>query len=121
LCRQGSWDVDLVAASGGRALAPWQERVGKAGLAERVRLIGFTDRVFDLLAVADLAGLILDDPDSAEELVARLLAWRADLEGWRRLVLPVSAALRAHSWRVMAEQMVSLVENQAGQQHVIGA
>jgi glycosyltransferase involved in cell wall biosynthesis len=54
LCLDGRWDVELVAAGGGRALAPWQERVRHAGLADRMRLIGFTDRIFDLLAAADL-------------------------------------------------------------------
>jgi glycosyltransferase involved in cell wall biosynthesis len=35
-------------------MAAWQARIAAAGLAGRVRLLGFTDRVFDLLAAADL-------------------------------------------------------------------
>src|SRR5262249_37199732 len=54
LRRRPEWDVDLVAAGGGSTLASWQERVCAAGLERRVRLIGFTDRVFDLLAAADM-------------------------------------------------------------------
>jgi glycosyltransferase involved in cell wall biosynthesis len=54
LCKDPGWDADLVAAGGGASAAMWQERVRQAGLAERVRLIGFTDRVYDVLAAADL-------------------------------------------------------------------
>jgi glycosyltransferase involved in cell wall biosynthesis len=54
LHQAGGWDVDLIAAGGGRTLGLWQEGVRQAGLAERVRLMGFTDRVRDLLAAADL-------------------------------------------------------------------
>jgi glycosyltransferase involved in cell wall biosynthesis len=54
LCSDPNWDADLVVAGGGAASASWEARVGREGLTGRVRLIGFTDRVFDLLAAADL-------------------------------------------------------------------
>lgn len=54
LCREPAWDVDLIAAGGGRTLDVWRRRIAAAGLESRIRLLGFTDRVYDLLAAADL-------------------------------------------------------------------
>jgi len=44
----------LVAAGGGRGFGQWQREVERLGLANSVRLLGFTDRVADLLAASDL-------------------------------------------------------------------
>ncbi len=54
LCRDPGWDADLLMAGGGRAAAAVSARVKSAGLDGRVRLLGYTDRVPDLLAAADL-------------------------------------------------------------------
>jgi glycosyltransferase involved in cell wall biosynthesis len=54
LCAAPDWDADLIVAGGGPALPLWQGRIAQAGLARRVRLIGFTDRIPDVLAAADL-------------------------------------------------------------------
>jgi glycosyltransferase involved in cell wall biosynthesis len=54
LCADPAWDADLVAAGGGCGLATWRDRVNRAGLDRRLRLLGFTDRVYDVLAAADL-------------------------------------------------------------------
>jgi glycosyltransferase involved in cell wall biosynthesis len=54
LCGSADWDADLVAAGGGSRAAWWRDRITREGLAGRARLIGFTDRVFDVLAAADL-------------------------------------------------------------------
>ena len=54
VCEQSSWDADLVVAGGGRALEGWRTAVGHAGLGNRVRMLGFTDRVPDVLAASDL-------------------------------------------------------------------
>jgi glycosyltransferase involved in cell wall biosynthesis len=54
LCQDAAWDVDLVVAGDGARTAFWQTGVRASGLGERVRLIGFTERVFDLLAAADV-------------------------------------------------------------------
>jgi glycosyltransferase involved in cell wall biosynthesis len=43
-----------VAAGEGSRLAWWQARFAREGLGSRARLLGFTRRVFDLLAAADL-------------------------------------------------------------------
>ena len=54
LCADPRWDVDLVAVGGGRRVMHWTSEVRNAGLSQRVRMMGFTDRVRDLLAAADL-------------------------------------------------------------------
>jgi glycosyltransferase involved in cell wall biosynthesis len=54
LCSTGSWDVDLVIAGGGRGVSAWQDRVNANGARGRVRVLGFTDRVRDVLAASDL-------------------------------------------------------------------
>lgn len=54
LCARGGWDAGLVVAGGGRGSEVWGRRVGGRGLAGRVRLLGFTERVGDVLAAADL-------------------------------------------------------------------
>jgi glycosyltransferase involved in cell wall biosynthesis len=51
--RDLEWDAELVMAGGGKAAGTVADRVKRDGLAG-VRLIGFTDRVFDLLAASDL-------------------------------------------------------------------
>jgi glycosyltransferase involved in cell wall biosynthesis len=54
LCARSDWDVDLIVAGGGRALPGWRRGIARAGLESRVRLLGFTDRINDVLAAADL-------------------------------------------------------------------
>lgn len=54
LCARPDWDADLIVAGGGGGVATWQARITQAALGGRVRLLGFTDRVADLLAAADL-------------------------------------------------------------------
>lgn len=54
LCDDPAWDVDLVAAGGGAGEPGWRRRIADANLSPRVRMIGFTDRVFEVLAAADL-------------------------------------------------------------------
>ena len=54
LCARAGWDADLIVAGGGRALRRWRERIAREGLDARVRMLGFTDRVADVLAAADL-------------------------------------------------------------------
>lgn len=54
LCARPGWDVDLIAAGGGRGFARWTELVRRMGLAGRVTMLGFSDRVPELIAAADL-------------------------------------------------------------------
>jgi glycosyltransferase involved in cell wall biosynthesis len=54
LCARSDWDADLIVAGGGRALPRWRSEIEHAGLGSRVRLLGITDRVIDVLAAADL-------------------------------------------------------------------
>lgn len=54
ICEQPSWDADLVVAGDGGGFARWKREIERSKFANRVRLLGFTDRVADLLAAADL-------------------------------------------------------------------
>jgi glycosyltransferase involved in cell wall biosynthesis len=54
LCRLPEWDADLVVAGGGRTLPHWLRQAAKSGLEGRVRFLGFTTRIPDILAAADL-------------------------------------------------------------------
>jgi glycosyltransferase involved in cell wall biosynthesis len=54
LCADTRWDVDLVVAGGGREVESWKDRVERAGLAHRVRMLGFTERVDEVLAASDV-------------------------------------------------------------------
>jgi glycosyltransferase involved in cell wall biosynthesis len=54
LCARRDWDVDLIVAGGGRALRRWREEIDRSGLGSRVRMLGFTDRVADILAAVDV-------------------------------------------------------------------
>jgi len=59
---------------------------------------------------AELADLIIPDAEDAADLAARLTRWRMAPELWRERIRPFSAALREHTWRRMAEQIVTIVE-----------
>jgi glycosyltransferase involved in cell wall biosynthesis len=54
LCARPDWDGDLIVAGGGRALDFWRQQIGQARLDGRITLLGFTDRVPELLAASDL-------------------------------------------------------------------
>jgi glycosyltransferase involved in cell wall biosynthesis len=54
LCARAEWDAGLIVAGGGRALSHWRDEIGRSGLGSRVRILGFTDRVPDVLAAADV-------------------------------------------------------------------
>ncbi len=56
LCARADWDADLIVAGGGRALRQWRATIERSGLGSRVRMLGFTDRVTNVLAAVD--GLI---------------------------------------------------------------
>jgi len=54
LCRRPDWDADLVIAGSGRALPQWRKMAAQSDFRGTVRFLGFTDRVPQLLAAADL-------------------------------------------------------------------
>ena len=54
LCADPEWDVDLLAAGTGSALGMCRQQVSEWNLEGRIRMLGFCDRVRDLLAAADL-------------------------------------------------------------------
>lgn len=53
LSRDSAWDVDLVAAGGGAEVDLWRNRAQAAGLGKRVRMLGFTKQIPDVLAASD--------------------------------------------------------------------
>jgi hypothetical protein len=55
----------------------------------------------------ELASLLIGDPESANELVERLLSWRGD-RGIASRVAAFSTRLRARSWDHMARDIVSI-------------
>ena len=54
LCSDPQWDVDLLVAGNGSALGMYREQVAQWKLQDRIRMLGFCDRVPELLAAADL-------------------------------------------------------------------
>jgi glycosyltransferase involved in cell wall biosynthesis len=53
LCQQSDWDADLAVIGQGAELAAWQQRAADAGMASRIRFMGFRNDVPDLLRAAD--------------------------------------------------------------------
>ncbi|HXZ80688.1 MAG TPA: glycosyltransferase family 4 protein [Terriglobales bacterium] len=54
LCRITDWDANLVVAGAGRNLPDWRFQIAASDLEPRVRMLGVTDRVPEVLAAADL-------------------------------------------------------------------
>jgi glycosyltransferase involved in cell wall biosynthesis len=54
LCFVAEWDADLIIVGDGRALPRWRSFAAQSDFGGRVRLIGFSDQIPDLLAAADL-------------------------------------------------------------------
>lgn len=54
LCGDEQWDVDLLVAGSGHSLPLCREMVTRWKLEHRIRILGFSDRVRELLAAADL-------------------------------------------------------------------
>jgi glycosyltransferase involved in cell wall biosynthesis len=53
----------------------------------------------------DLADLILEDPDSPQELEARIRHWRANQTSFAARIRSLADELRARTWEVMAREM----------------
>jgi glycosyltransferase involved in cell wall biosynthesis len=54
---------------------------------------------------AELGDLLINDPNDVGELSAKLLAWRRDMDRVRGAIVPLSAALRGHTWDAMAAEI----------------
>jgi glycosyltransferase involved in cell wall biosynthesis len=54
LCRVKEWDACLVVAGSGRALPDWRRTAARSGFGGRIKFLGFTPKVFDVLAASDL-------------------------------------------------------------------
>jgi glycosyltransferase involved in cell wall biosynthesis len=158
LCGERAWDADLVVVATGGELPAWKARAASAGIASRIRFLGFDrDDTFiarvlwgcDALVLpsryegygrpvqealccgipalvsrasgiaeqypAELADLIIPDAEDVADLAARLAQWRSAADAWREKIRPFSAALREHTWRRMAEQIVAIIERHRDQ------
>lgn len=150
---QGHWTPTLVVAGDGAALDYWRAIVGASPSGRRVCFLGFTTKVRELLAAADLlvsptryepfglnvqealcrgvpaivsntagvaerypphlAGWLLTDPDSSDELSATLARWAGSRDQWRREALDFGERLRAYGWHDMARRLVETVSPSA--------
>ena len=70
---------------------------------------------------AELADLIIPDAEDVADLAARLRRWRMAATAWREQIRPFAAALRDHTWRRMAEQIVGLAERHRRQPDAVSA
>lgn len=146
LCGTPGSDTDLVVAGGGAGAKTISLHAERAGLSSRIRVLGHTNRVQDVLAAVDLlvspvryepyglnvqealcrgvpaivsrkagvaeryphelSDMLLNDPDSSEELLNVLRRWRREPDAWKVRVAPLGRALRAYGWRDMASALV---------------
>ena len=60
---------------------------------------------------ADLRGLLLEDPNDIDGLVARLLGWRSTMNVWKERVAPLARQLRMRTWETMSREIVEIVED----------
>jgi len=58
---------------------------------------------------AELTELLLQDPNSAEELLQRLDHWRGNAERLRASTIQLAATLRRRTWATMADEIISLI------------
>lgn len=56
----------------------------------------------------NLSELLLDDPEDANELVDRLLAWRRSFRMYREKTAELAVTLRTRTWETMAEEISAL-------------
>ena len=54
LCTRADWDANLIVAGDGRALPRWRETIKRNGLETRIRLLGYSERITEILAAADV-------------------------------------------------------------------
>ena len=58
------------------------------------------------------APMLFPDPEDVDDIVERLLAWRANKLEWHARFQPFSQTLRNRSWREMAIDFVSIVQQE---------
>jgi glycosyltransferase involved in cell wall biosynthesis len=59
----------------------------------------------------DLRGMLIPDPEDAEDLVTRLLEWRKAPALWKARVQPLARELRSQTWNEMAAEIVTIARN----------
>ena len=58
----------------------------------------------------ELRDLLIQSPEDVEELVERLMEWRANAAHYQVRVASLASTLRSRSWDAMSRDIVSLVE-----------
>jgi hypothetical protein len=56
---------------------------------------------------------LLPDPEDVEDLVRRILMWRANIPYWRGQAHSLSKSLRSYTWAHMAERIHQLATEEA--------
>jgi glycosyltransferase involved in cell wall biosynthesis len=104
-------DVDQLLGACDALVAPTRYEAFGLGVAEALArglpaLVSRAAGVAELYP-AELSTCLLDDPESASELVARLRQWRANLDDLRDAVRPLSERVRGRSWDDMAREVAA--------------
>jgi glycosyltransferase involved in cell wall biosynthesis len=110
-------DVSWVLAGADALVAPTRYEPFGVGVLEAIAkglpaIVSASAGVAELYP-PELRHLLLEDPESARELVEKLTAWRRGHETAREAVAAFSARVRARSWDVMAEDIVRLAAERA--------
>lgn len=106
-------DVPVILAACDALIAPTRYEAYGQGVHEAL-CCGLPALVSKAAGVAEryppeLGELLIPDPDDIGDLVERLRAWCARAEEYSRLVSSLSQKLRAHTWNMMAEQIVGVM------------
>jgi len=59
---------------------------------------------------AELSEMLLPDPEDVSDLACRLMRWRASIDHWKVAFSSLGEHLRQQTWRNMAQQMISLIQ-----------
>jgi glycosyltransferase involved in cell wall biosynthesis len=59
---------------------------------------------------SSLQDLLLRDPEDVEDLIGRLISWRANLSSWKERIKPLSRELRGYTWEDMTRRIVEFTE-----------
>ncbi len=62
---------------------------------------------------AEMAELLMPDPNDVVDLCARMMAWRRAVPMWKERVQPLARELRRRTWEEMAREIVQIAEQSA--------
>jgi glycosyltransferase involved in cell wall biosynthesis len=108
-------DVARILGACDALVAPARYEAFGVGVAEALAMglpaiVSATAGVAELFP-SELDHLLLNDPDSVDELVGKLRAWRESSDELRLGIRGLTARIRARSWDDMAAEMLGLMAN----------